>query len=87
MITDMGVFFMKKILDNYYKVNKFSKTVVKSFLIIAAAICLCGTLLFKISTTYYKIFLSKKIIETGFCFVMLAFALGFLTDYLYKKEL
>lgn len=78
---------MRQFIKNYSNINKFSRNVFKILIFVAFLLSACGIFFLKISTTYYKIFLSRKIIETGFCFVFIAFGLAFLTDYIYKTRM
>ncbi len=69
----------------FSKINKFSQNVIKIILISAVILIAAGIYLLKDYTFYNQLYIARKTVETGFCFLPLGVGLGFLTDYLYKK--
>lgn len=69
----------------FSKINKFSQNVLKSILTSSVLIIISGVLLLENYIGFDQLFIARKVIETGFCFLPLGIGLAFLTDYLYKK--
>ena len=69
----------------FSKINRFSQNVIKYLLISAVILIAAGIYLLYDYTFFNELYIARKIIETGFCFLPLGMGLGFLTDYLYKK--
>lgn len=71
----------------FSKINKFSLNVLKTIFISAVILIITGVFLIEDSVFFNQLYIARKTVETGFCFLPLSVGLAFLTDYLYKKNL